>query len=443
MMIILLISTSLLGTLIGYHINNRRLLNPLTFFCVFIGITHFLASLRLFGLINIDDILYEMAIIGMIGSVIGTIITKIKLKIKKIRIKSLSMSDKQKLTTFKSIIILQFIYEVYNFFNISSILLSGQDINIIRGIYYGQTIDGITTYSGILSTYYFQAMTVLFIPVFAYTLYLGNKSVLNLKYKIILGITFVLNLFNSGGGRMNLIVFLFSMVIIIVLKKRNSHTKLNRKTKVIISICFAMVISLVLYVSLLRQSGDLNVFKSLYYYFVGGIPNTGIHLKIFAGNYTNGFVFFSSLLRPLFLFLEYFFNYNNELYDIAINIPMVLGTTITDVGNGPFNSFATVFYYFFYDAGIIGVFLYSLLYIGFSQLIYNKYVKIPSDRNLILLVLIFISLYYSTIRYSYIYIYNFLAIVYWYLIFQYCDVQLSIKQSCKKEIGEEINSGKQ
>lgn len=428
-MVIILSCISILGVYLGYILNKKYLLNPLSLFCVIIGVAYLLASLQLYNLIDTPDIVYIIAIIGLIGEIIGGFLAyKFRIKIKSYNIKQLKIKQlKIKYSNlFKLIIIVILIFQLYRLYTIFPLLISGVNLDTIRGIQYGYTIEGISYSGEFFYTYFIIPLIYLLRPVCVICILKKNVLLIEKKYCLLLFVSLIIELITSGGGRMILITSLLEIVYLLyfIYKDKKMKIQISNKMKRFLYIVSIVMIIFILYATFNRGSGEITILKSLYYYYVGGIPNTGLHLEMFDGRYTYGFSFFGSLLRVFMEILERVFNYSSELYNISINIPTTLAYTITDVGNGRFNSFVVIFYYFYYDGGYLGVLLCSMFYGFFTQKVMQGYVKHKNYEYLVLLMLILSSVSYVTIRYSYIYIYNFISLIYWFVIFKVLKIKI-------------------
>lgn len=430
LMLILLSSVSILGLVVGLLLNKKYFLNPISLFSILVGITHILSSMRLYNLIETTKTVYIMAIIGEIGVILGAFLANksIIITVKKFKIKNLEkfsyLIKENKI--FKLMIIFVFLFELYRLYTIYPLLVSGANLDYIRAVQFGQTINGINYNADFLYTYVCEPLIYLLIPICIICFCNQNTIIIKKRYCVIFFITLIIEALTSGGGRMILISFIIQVVIILyyIYKDQGIRFKVSKKMKRILFFIGIILIFFIIYMTLNRGNGELKIIKTLYYYFVGGIPNTGLHLNDFNNNYTYGLVFFSSLLRPVFLIMEYIFGFTSSLYEIAINIPTVLAENITNIGNGEFNSFVTIFYYFYHDGGYIAVFLCSIIYGYFIQKIMKNYLLHKNYEYLVLLILIFTSITYVTIRYSYIYIYNFMSLIYWYFCFKLLKIKI-------------------
>ena len=124
-----------------------------------------------------------------------------------------------------------------------------------------------------------------------------------------------------------------------------------------------------------------SVLKTLTYYYGASVQVFGDCVNTFKIEYTYGFSSLRGFFAPLFGVLKLFGMPTPELLENANNYLTSLHSHTLQVSpTKTYNSFATCFYQFYCDGGIIGIILFSFLFGYYAQTIYNKMRYVKSKR---------------------------------------------------------------
>ncbi len=315
-------------------------------------------------------------------------------------------------------------------------LLSGKsfwDILSSEGLATGET--GIWVFI----TYFAVKPMVYFLTPLAIYGFLFNKDLKLLIADIIVVALYTLD----HGGRVGIFYFLVCFVVIYVMSRINANIpkkmgefKISKKTigvVVIVAACLFFIFAIT------ASRGINDQLKSWYSYLCGCIPYLDQRLGI-ANESLYGAASSWGILNPLFTLLrgvkiipdfpEWFTSAREAL------------TTQEIINIGPdvrFNAFCTPAYYYYLDAGIIGVIIGMCAYGLFSQLSYRKLRSTPTAKAMCIYALIAFSIIFSMERqwfssypYLFAYFYTLFFVDDYEKHFLAEDGMVSIKMQLKK-----------
>lgn len=204
-----------------------------------------------------------------------------------------------------------------------------------------------------------------------------------------------------------LFVFLIRRTELIKNKSLNNIKKLGFRKKLLIGVSVIAIIFIFTLISSARrgdnESDEYSLASNFYYYYVGSIPYFSLRLDSIPNiNYTLGFTSFRGLISP-FIALVGFLGINKPyLMELANQNVASLHDTVLNITNThPFNSYATCFFEFYLDGGIIGVIVISLIFGFYAQSLYADVRTNKSNRFTVKYALfVSIFLYLSVLHFN-------------------------------------------
>ena len=205
-------------------------------------------------------------------------------------------------------------------------------------------------------------------------------------------IVFMVEIIFASGGRARIIYYLVLMIIIILedSKKIQNLIRKNKKTLFFV-LLFLIIVAIITNQRNLQGKG---LMYNFYVYLTGGLEILGRYeanpyrYLIKGSNLLNGQVLFSSILYPIYFFLQFFgielkagFYVVNEITSLFIPI-----SDITTINNG-----GTFIYYALRDFGILGIYIYTLLISFVLSHLYKKKKKCSNYYNSAMFYFIFIK----------------------------------------------------
>lgn len=377
----------------------KKITNPLTILCLIYGITSLLAGLRLYNTIETDNLVFIIVTIGIISCFCGYLLaTRIYFKNRGFD----SINDK----IVKLMIIFVAIFSTYQFSQVFSLLLSGADLDTIRMIYYGTTVDGIATNYFVKQLEVYLNLPFIYIIMIIFANYIVGKKIVNLnKMYITIIIYSIIVTQLCSGGRMIILFFIMDVIVAFLINKKSDIVFLLKKNKkVVFAIIFSIFI--ILYLTEIRTfdaSNSKGLLYTIYIYLSCPYMIFSGHLESFTQNTTFGFSLISGFIRPFIILTQYITGFSpkslNLVYDIATTVSI---NAIQIAPNQLSNAFTTMFSYFFLDGKWIGLIFDSVIMMFFITSIYKKEKKYHTNYYLLMYCLVLQALIFSFIRYQYI-----------------------------------------
>lgn len=372
----------------GYK-REKSIINIQTLFCLLWCIVCYMASLRLYDMIYFSDEIYVIFLVGCLGFSIGCNLYK---PIYRHFAYNTSYSINQRYFNLTYYVVTVFMV----YFTIKTIFLlkSGVAYSDIRNMW------GVIDYEGAMITSKFEIFIRNFIlmpviPVFNCLLLLHILRVINIEKKGVIQILIlcVLYIFVSGS-RIVITNLLFQGFLFIFLFKIKLQKRLLKKIIVGIVLLGIAISAISEYREREHALVDWDTTKTYYAYCALPVPMCSYHkeradqmnfrsygLSFFKGPISL-ILYPASILgipRPTaFMETEDFYSGVNEYVSIFYGLNH--------------NAYVSLFFYFYVDFGLIGVFLGSLIYGAFLYWLYRKTTAHCNLRNILLLLIAFISL---------------------------------------------------
>lgn len=382
----------------------KRLYNPITLFCGIWALVVFFAALHLYGMNEVSDEAYSIIILGVVCFVLGAY-TALLMR-KRIKIGHVHKTGNENYTVDYSInypavylvgtiVLFYLIVEtVVAFFAYRS----GIQMNELRSSMMGYSTTGYASGMALLRQGPFALIySFVFLPGF-YSLLLVTSVdfIIGQKNRILMIMSIVAVILKNyaEGSRMCLTHLVLYFTLLLLIYKRGT---LSKKAKKRIKQAVVVIIVGFFVVSSIRFSeSEKSMTQQLYMYFTCSVPlfDHWLAFEKSTGIYTYGAVSLLGLLRfPC-----------NLLKMIGITMPTVILNNANEiavnwdsfVNIGPklnYNSYATLFMYFYKDAGIFGVMLGSFLF-GFASSRVYKHLKqeVANGRKPLRLTYIYVLL---------------------------------------------------
>ena len=161
--------------------------------------------------------------------------------------------------------------------------------------------------------------------------------------------------------------------------------KEKRKKHIQTAAIIGAVVALFMYSSISRAdytSSNYSLFQNVYYYYGGCVPYLGYRLNAtYPTEYTFGFTSFRGIAAPIFAALGLLGIPEPHVLTIATDNVNSLHSVITTIAPGHrYNSYATMFFQFFQDGGLVGVAIISLMYGYYAGGLQKKYATTGAIR---------------------------------------------------------------
>lgn len=363
------------------------LINPISLFCILWALCVFLAALRLYDLHETSETVYLYILLGCISYVIGSMfgrivrITKKETYYEKIDNGSAFYINYKLWYVFIAIIclyslwrlgnILVYLQSGYSWWNIRLLSTTGEGgSGTIRGSFIFQAI-----YNWVVSPIVYilsPTMLIEFIAGKRNKLFIGTSLGAIVLYSIC-------TVSRSIWG----FSIIYLVVLLFIFRNRIKLTpkikKILRKIPILIIILFGIIV----YITFMRNA-DASILTNAYAYFAGGIPLFDIHLhEAISQSRTYGMLSLAGFLYPVFFIFHLIgFKYPNAFL-LGDAVKANLENFITIGSNITMNAYATLFYDFYIDFGVIGIAVGSFI---FGYLCMRAYKSMKNNMNMVSLV---------------------------------------------------------
>lgn len=397
----------LLLAVIAYSRDNR-LYSPAVLFTIYWAILLFLAGLKLYGIYSTSILAVLLVIIGIVSFMLG----------------SLLYNGNKEIRTFKYTLnkrlykIGVFICLCSLYLNISFIIefiISGFDINFIyvtiANMTGGETESELSYLYNpnlvILQQFVGYPLLYTLVPI-SIVEYVTTKKRSYLIVSIVLSL--IRFLFDLRRTYIVILVVFIIFVLILrnreILKRKFSSRKFNLRKKILILGAIAALSIGFSFLSMTRRGendSDYSLFSNFYYYYVGSLPYLSARLNALQDlQYTFGLTSFRGLVSPFFALFGLLGFDKPYIMEIANENINSLHNTILDISpDHPFNSYATCFFEFYLDGGMIGTIVLSLLFGIYAQSLFYKFRNNKSNRYLVKYALFLaIFIYLSVLHFN-------------------------------------------
>ena len=367
-----------------------NLINPMLLFSIIWLMIITLYEIRAYGL-NSASIMTETIIFwGIIGMELGLFVgIYCRVGKKKRQIILHEMSTKV-YVVFSAILII-----VLTITSLKSILLLANGVSLGQIRYLERENVFSSPIIDILYNYYAVPMSYLMMHINIKRLFTERNKVFYFIYLLFIVIGCVL----SEGGRFIIYFASVDALVLLIYYLRNKRPKISAKTKKIGLISIILCIAGFVFIT---KDRGADVYKTIYTYLCGCVPYLSKKIETFDTIYDNTFLFTSlnGFIRPLFVVLERFGiglpNILTQVEDILLDVelhPYNIGNNIV------YNGFVTMFYSFYVDLGVMGVFLGSLVFGWSSGVAYKKIIYNEDERELVVFLLFVQYIFMSMMRF--------------------------------------------
>lgn len=413
---------------IQFFLKTKRIYNPGTLFLGYWSIITFLASLRLDNAPAIQQTTYAFILMGLVSFGVGCFCCLFTHhKVKNNMIYDMKIKD-YKLLNIACVIII--IYSVYRLGIIASYLSRGFSWGSIRLMHGVAGVSGEGTLKGgnwsqFIHDDFVAPCVYLIAPVFAVELFLGNRN----KQFLILALTSITLYSISSVSRAvwGFLILYFIVILLMFFKENKVSYKVKKWLKRIPLFAALLFVVIIIITKARSETSEANLLYNMLAYLSGGITLFDLHLnEPIADIRTYGFFSLYGFLYPVFFVLNYlgikfppvFGDINYIKQQLEIFVPISDHVTM--------NAYSTLFFNFYNDFGLFGIFLGSFLFGYFCMLSYMYFIKKKNMRTLVCYLILIQFMIFSMARIYTIYTTRALSLI-WLLILLPKDDGIKIK----------------
>ena len=378
----------------------RRWTNLLTFFSGMWAIVILLSSLRLFGLVEIDEFVYTIILIGNISFVTGYLLYGTiwnrrqlfaygagpvnDLDMNRFRAKAFHPKTKKILWVLLAVTL---IYYAYNSLVSLRLLLAGKDFIAIRNINQGYADIQLESsgFMHMIRDYVANPCIALIIPAMLISMFLKKVDV----PFIVLSLLAVGAYIFSTGGRISLVYIIIDLVFL----ARASKIRIPGKIKKWIKRGVVAAIVLIAFLTYFRtrRSDGTGIIGSIYRYLVLSMPLLDYHVKSIqlSGDMFYGMAFFLGLIKIIYIvFNRVGLSMPRLFHNTLSAMTLTESTWVRAFPAHKNNAFVTMFYYFYADFRLLGVILGSFVFGYFCCWSYKRMLKKGSIEALFFFLMV-------------------------------------------------------
>ena len=378
----------------------KNIINPVTIMCSIWGTIDILSSMQLYGLYEAKDEAYGYINLGVAFFLVGCVAARLKI-VNRQKVKgSITISPKQYQLRERRcflilIVCLMFLgYKVIQYR--SAIFKSGLSLGAI------QTSIGkdSTSVSGILNAIYFLIINpmMLALPTAVISDYYVRKK--NIMLLVLCVALCVLRVMTSGGRQAFIQIFFYIFVALYfskdaVRKKIGKIKQANQKKKMRVAILGAFIVLLLLTIS--RTSA---VIKTIYLDFAMQPKMLEIWTDKIqkVGKNSYGIMALLGYIYPACYIIKNLLGLNGIPQAVQSAYDMRMATMSEWVSIGPnliANAYVTCFWYFYHDAGVLGIIMGMSLCGYISCKIYRKVKRNPTSKNVCSYMFVAMAIFYT------------------------------------------------
>ena len=405
----------------------RKWYNPATVTLIVWAVIMFLYELKMFGIYNVESSTYETISMGLVFFFIGCLLStaeKRRIVFKKNRADvRIEENINYRLLKILGIIVFLFFAEEavetlilarsgVSLFDIRTSLQGYADYSFSDNLYVLRSKIG-PLYTWVILPVYNAMLILTCIDIFA-----GKKD----KFLIALSVGCLLLKSLKEGSRVALFTFVIYLIFSLAIygKKINLSAKAKKRIK---SIVIIAVVIMVIISNIRISEGQKTLFEEIYLYFTCCVPLWDHWLSSFISSGTD-FTYGATSLYGIIQFpatiLTFLCGHTLDWYK-AGQLSIQATEQFIQVRDAAYsyksNAYTTMFYYFYKDAGMLGIAVGSLLFGFISTSVFKRLkvemkVTIQSKRLVYVyllliqaMVLSFVRVYFSIASYSFTFLY--------------------------------------
>lgn len=373
----------------------RYLFNPVTIFSGIWLVNVFLVNFKLYDMIGYSQKTLLIVLLGNFGFLLGNIPNK-PICFRFSKEKENTQHNQKKydyslnIPIVYSLICTSFICTIVLVIAVVRYLISGTAYSYIRDMLFGYGTEATLISSGSLMLFFLWIITGVvyaIIPIALIELFENRRN----KRKIVFGGLFLAVLYTfATAGRATIFVLLVQIIILMQHYKVQIPKRILKLAKRIVVI---MIVGLLIVSSFRVGAESQKHVNSMYSYFCISIPLLSHWIDYIDVNHlsTNGGTLLYGIEALLSWILQKFGvsipGYN--ALDEMVNIPQNTWVCLFYDPITRYNAFCSVFYYFYLDFGMAGVFGLSLL---FGIIVNNIFNKIKRDKKSLFYYLVIVQI---------------------------------------------------
>ena len=378
----------------------KNIINPVTIMCSIWGTIDILSSMQLYGLYEAKGETYGCINLGVSFFLVGYITARLKVVNQRKARVSITISPKQYQLRERRCFLILIVCLIFLGYKViqyrSAIFKSGLSLGAVQTSIEKES----ASVPGILNAIYFLIINpmLLALPTAVISDYYVRKK--NTMLFFLCAVLCVLRVVTSGGRQAFIQIFFYIFVALYfskdaVRKKIGEIKQANQKRKMRVAILGAFIVLLLLTIS--RTSA---VIKTIYLDFAMQPKMLEIWIDKIqkVGHNSYGIMALLGYIYPACYIIKNFLGLNGIPQVVQSVYDMRMATMSEWVYIGPnliANAYVTCFWYFYYDAGVLGIIIGMSLFGYISCKVYRKVKRNPTSKNVCSYMFVAMAIFYT------------------------------------------------
>ncbi len=417
-----------------FYMATKKIYNAGTIFLSYWTLITFLSSLNLDNATRVQQSTYGFILLGLVSFAFGCIVCMLLKHKPRVSEEYNFEITSYRLLNLACIIIVT--YSLYRFGLIASYLAQGIPWGDIRMMHAYAGESGIGTLKGgtwsqVIHDDIVAPCVYLIAPVFAVELFLGKRDKKFLLLSLVAMICYSIS--SVSRAIWGFLILYLMMIAIVFLHRRNLSPFVRKWLKRIPIFVIVLFLAIILITRARSEDSQVNLIYNMLAYLTGGINLFDIHMQeSIADIRTYGFFTMYGFIYPIFFVLNYvgILKFPSVFADIsAIKLHLEYYVQISE--HVCMNAYSTLFFNFYSDLGVFGIFLGSFLFGYFCMLAYVYFTRKKNVRTFVCYLILIQFMIFSMARIYTIYTTRALSLV-WLLVLLPRDGKKAMKITFKK-----------
>ena len=401
-----------------FYLATKKIYNAGTIFLGYWAIITFLTSLNLDNAATVRQSTYGLILLGLVSFAAGCLVClQVKHRPQTNADYNFEISSYRLLNIACIVIIIYSIYRIGIIATYLSRGISWGSIRMMHGIA-GAAGEGTLkggTWSQVIHDDIVAPCLYLIAPIFAVELFLGNR---NKRFILLALASMILYSVSSVSRAIWGFSILYLIIILIVFLHRQNLSPVVKKWLKRIPIFAVILLVAILFITRSRsETSEVNLIYNMLAYLSGGINLFDIHMQEpIADVRTYGFFTLYGFIYPIFFVLNYIgiLKFPAVFRDIS-SVKQQLEYYVQISDHVRMNAYSTLFFNFYNDFGVFGIFLGSFLFGYFCMLAYVYFSRKKNVRTFVCYLILIQFMIFSMARIYTIYTTRALSLV-WLLV---------------------------
>lgn len=412
---ILIISFGIISLLI-----NKKFYDLMFLYAVLWGGVVFLASFKAYGMREYSVRTVGYILCGIVSYAFGWWVANNvpRIVIRKIKMNRMSVSNNTREKIIKIIMLITFAWYIFFSIRTTLLLVNGSSYIQIRNMNQGYT-EELLFKSGIENLF----QSLIFSPIStASFIIMATYFMAAKKHLDLFLLSLVTNLLKAYAvaSRFTLLYCVIVLLVLMGIFKKFISKGLMRNLKILMSITIVFFVLITFFRGYSAKSYFLSFIKTIYIYMASPVPMFDYCISNYFKEFKYGKMFFMGILD----LIDSIISYSGIPIDLTSDIKTIVSETERFVRlyqTNYFNAFASIFYYFYVDFGVIGIIIFNAIYGYISRIVFNNVLYRGRILDVAILIYFVQMVTQTIVRWPFSMLSNIMVFLYLYWISKFMD----------------------